>query len=298
VNSIPEVTIGLCVKNRENLVADAIESIARQDFPRDLTEIIVVDDGSTDKTLERIHTSLIKFNLKAKVISQNWKGLGPARNVVLRNSSCKYIIWLDSDMVLSKDFIRNQISFMEKNPDVAVAKGAYGMYSANIVSSLENLEFITTNSKKMRTIDPNALGTGGSIYRTSVLKSVGGFNEKIQGSGEDAEVEYRINKAGWKLDSTSAVFLEKRRSNWRSIWDEYYWHGKGSLQIITGKSETSRYKFFPPFAFLIECIRIVVAYKQVQRKIALLLPVYFVFKRTAWLLGLLHARFLSGSHSK
>lgn len=289
--SIVIVTIGLCVKNRENLVGDAIRSIAAQNFEQEQMETIVVDDGSTDRTLEVVHTELARLKLNAKVIIQEWMGLGPSRNVVLRGSKSKYIIWLDSDMILSKDFVSSQVNFMEKNPNVAVAKGSYGMYSASAVSVLENLEFITTNSSRMRQIDPNALGTGGSIYRTAALKAIGGFNDKIKGSGEDAEVEHRLSTAGWKLDTTSAVFFERRRSSLRSIWEEYYWHGKGSLQVIIGKSATTRYKFFPPYALAIECIRIVVAYKLVGRKVALLLPLYFLFKRTAWIIGLFHARF-------
>jgi glycosyltransferase involved in cell wall biosynthesis len=289
---LPIVTIGVCVRNRETLVGDALLSIAEQDFPHELMEIIVVDDGSTDSTLSVVDAQNRKLKLEAKIIHQEWKGLGYARNVVLNNSTAKYIIWVDSDMVLAEDFVRLQVGFMEENPNVGVAKGSYGMYRANVVSTLENIEFITTNSKWMRQVDPNALGTGGSIYRVEAIKKVGGFNKNIKGSGEDAEAEFRMGRAGWMLDTTSAVFFERRRSDWRSIWKEYFWHGKGSLQVVKGQSSTSRYKFFPPVAFTVECIRIVVAYKIVRRKVALLLPFHYVFKRTAWLAGLLHARFI------
>lgn len=291
IEKLPIVTIGIPVRNREDMVGDALESIAKQDFPSELMETIVVDDGSTDNTLPVVKAKNDKLKLGAKIIKQEWMGLGFSRNVVLNASSAKYIIWVDSDIVLAKDFVKLQVEFMEAHPEIAIAKGSYGMYRANVVSMLENLEFVTTNSKKMRNLDPNALGTGGSIYRTSALKAVGGFNEKIKGSGEDAEVEYRIKSANWKFDTTSAVFFERRRSNWRSIWEEYFWHGKGSLQILTGKTSTTRFKFFPPYALVIECVRIVVAYKEVQEKVALLLPFYFIFKRSAWLLGLVNAHF-------
>jgi glycosyltransferase involved in cell wall biosynthesis len=291
IRNLEKVTIGVCVKNSENMVKDAIESIAEQEFPKERLDIIFVDDGSTDKTLFEINDQIRRLRMHAKVFHQEWRGLGAARNVVVDNSSGEYIIWVDGDMQLSKKFIRAQVEFMEKNPDVGVAKGSYGMYLANIVSTLENIEFITTNSRRMRELDPNPLGTGGSIYRVEAIKEVGGFNDKFRGSGEDVDAEYRIQMAGWKLDLTPAVFFERRRSSWQSLWKEYLWHGKGGIGVVKGRNFTSPYKFLPPVAFFIESIRIVVAYKLTRRKVVLLLPLHYVFKRTAWLLGLLQAMF-------
>jgi glycosyltransferase involved in cell wall biosynthesis len=284
------VSIGICVRNRQELVGDAILSVAEQDYPKELIELIVVDDGSTDKTLSVVTSSTKNLQSPVKIIHQDWRGLGPSRNVVLNNSNSKYIIWVDSDMVLSKDFLSQQVKFMEEHDGVGIAKGSYGLYKANTVSMLENLEFITTNSSQMSKMDQNALGTGGSIYRTIALKEAAGFNDKIKGSGEDAEAEFRVRKAGWKLARTSAVFYELRRSSWRSIWDEYFWHGKGSMQFLRRETATSLFKFFPPAILFIECMRMNVAYKLTRKKTALLLPAFFVFKRTAWLLGLLNSR--------
>lgn len=291
--NLPIVTIGVCVKNCESFVENAIKSIAEQNFPNELMEIILVDDGSTDKTLEVVENQIQKMKLITKVISQEWKGLGMARNMVVNNSTGKYIIWVDGDMQLSRDFVRTQVEFMEKNSHVGIAKGSYGMYPANIVSTLENIEFVTTNCKQMRRLDPNPLGTGGSIYRVEAIKEVGRFKGSIKGSGEDADAEYRIRTAGWLLDTTSAVFFEIRRASWHSLWNEYLWHGKGGTGILKRKSFTSPYKLLPPVALLMESIRIVVAYKLTRRKIALLLPLHYVFKRAAWSAGLLQSLFHS-----
>jgi GT2 family glycosyltransferase len=210
---------------------------------------------------------------------------------VVNNATGKYIIWVDSDMQLSRDFVKMQTNFMEKNPNVGVAKGSYGLYDANLVSTLENLEFVTTNSERMRELDRNPLGTGGCIYRVKAINEVGGFNESITGSGEDADAEHRLKKKGWIFEQTNAIFFEMRRTTWQSLWEEYFWHGKGSLRITKGQTPTTLFKFLPPVAFFVECIRIVVAYKLTRRKIAILLPFHYAFKRTAWLAGLLHARF-------
>jgi glycosyltransferase involved in cell wall biosynthesis len=285
------VTIGVCVRNCENLLKGAIESISEQDFPSELAEAVFVDDGSTDGTLELIKSQIRRLKQRSEIIRQEWKGLGAARNAVVANSTGKYIIWVDGDMQLSSDFVRKQVDFMERNPRVAIAKGTYGMYQANLVSMLENIELATANSSYMRRLDPNPLGTGGSIYRVDAIKEVKGFDDSIKGSGEDAEIEHRIKAAGWLLDTTAAVFYEKRRSSWRSLWKEYFWHGKGGLVVIKGKTSTRTYKFLPPVALAIESLRIVEAYKLTRNKIVLLLPFHYAFKRTAWLAGSLSSLF-------
>jgi glycosyltransferase involved in cell wall biosynthesis len=166
MDKTPIVTIGIPVRNRETMVGDALESVAKQDFPHELMETIIVDDGSTDNTLSVVKDKNNKLQLGARIIAHSWMGLGFSRNAVLNNSKAKYIIWVDSDIVLAKDFVKLQVEFMEANPTIAIAKGSYGMYHTNTVSMLENIEFVSTNSKQMRSLDPNALGTGGSIYRS------------------------------------------------------------------------------------------------------------------------------------
>lgn len=289
-----KVTIGVCVKNCEDLVGDAIQSLIDQNFPHELLEIIFVDDGSEDKTLAIIESYASTMDILAKIFHQEWKGLGSARNVVVDNANGKYIVWVDGDMKLSRDFVRRQVEFMEKNVSVGIGKGIYGMYQADTVGVLENMEFMTTNlrSKVKRSFTP--MGTGGSIYRVKAIKQVGGFDENITGSGEDADAEYRIKKAGWLLDTTTAVFYERRRKTWKSLWNEYFWHGKGGRRILEkNKRLFDVYKLFPPAAITIELFRVCTAYKLTHKKIAILLPLHYTFKRTAWFLG-----FVSGLFAK
>lgn len=82
----PKVTIGICVRNCEVFIKEAIESVANQDFPHELMEIIVVDDGSEDKTLSIVLNLVSKVDIHVKVFHDRWIGLGPARNIVVENA--------------------------------------------------------------------------------------------------------------------------------------------------------------------------------------------------------------------
>jgi glycosyltransferase involved in cell wall biosynthesis len=298
VYNVLKVTIGVCVKDSESLIGEAIESIVKQDFPHELMEVVFVDDGSKDNTLSIIEGYVPKMGMLTKVFHQEWKGLGPARNVVVDNASGKYIIWVDGDMQLSRGFVRKQVEFMERNPSVGIGKGKYGMYKANLVSALENMEFVTTNLRRIGKTNLTPLGTGGSIYRVDAIRQVGGFDQSITGSGEDADAEYRVSAGGWLLDTTPAIFYEIRRKTWGALWSEYFWHGRGGARFVKrSKWFVDPYKLLPPVAFLIALFRFVTAYKLTRQKKAFLMPLHYTFKRTAWFFGFLSG-LISSSNSK
>ena len=283
------VTIGVCVKNCEAVIGDAISSVIHQDFPHELMEVIFVDDGSKDNTLLAIRGHLPKLDMQTKIFHHPWKGLGVTRNVVVDNARGKYIIWVDGDMLLHKDFVRKQVEFMEINPDVGIGKGKYDLTSqGNLVSDLENMEYAIANLRQKGKASSIPLGTGGSIYRVEAIRQAGGFDNKILGVGEDMDAEQRISNSGWLLAVTSAVFREKRRRTWKSLWDEYFWYGRGNSYLVANRNESfDARKLFFPLILKAELSRVVAAYKQTGRKAALLLPLNYSFKRIAWFFGLI-----------
>jgi glycosyltransferase involved in cell wall biosynthesis len=268
-----------------------------QDYPHELMEVIFVDDGSEDKTLSIINEYAAKMDMKVKIFHHNWHGLGFTRNVVVNNASGKYIIWVDGDMILPRNHVRYQVEFMEKNLEVGIGKARYGIYNTDSLAALlENLNAVIEfchNEPKPSTYKP--LGTGGSIYRVKTVQEIGGFNENIKGVGEDMDLEFEVRNAGWILAVTPALFYEIRRENWRDLWNEYFWHGRGGKFVFDQikKSPKVLYKMFPPLAILTLIAYSISAYKLVHRQIAFLLPFHWIFKRIAWLAGFVSSCFSS-----
>jgi glycosyltransferase involved in cell wall biosynthesis len=283
----PKVTIGVCVKNGASYIGDAINSIINQSFPLQLMEVVFVDDGSTDRTLPIIESYVPKMNIQVKIFHHQWKGLGYSRNVVINNANGEYIIWVDADMILPENFVTMQVEFMDKNSDVGIAKGRYGIQSTtSLVAYLQNIEDVVESLDCEQKPLYKPLGTGGSIYRVEAIRQVGGFDENIMGVGEDMDVEYRVRTSGWLLKTTTAEFYEKRRKKWKDLWNEYFWHGSGGRTIFNKVSPHSMlYKMFPPTIILIVVSRSCNAYKLVHKKVVFLLPLHWIFKRIAWCLG-------------
>jgi biofilm PGA synthesis N-glycosyltransferase PgaC len=288
--NLPLVTIGVCVRNAASTIREAIESIIAQDYPHELMEVIFVDDGSKDETLSIVKRYAAKMDMRVKIFHHEWRGLGYSRNIVVKNASGKYIIWVDGDMLLSKDFVKKLVRFMEKNPRVAIAKGAHGLlYTKSLVAFLENILFMIYDFEEKDGVLRRLPGTGSSIYRLETTKKVGGFDCNLQGVGEDQDIAYRIMLSGWLIKKVHAIFYERHRQTWMALWDEYYWWGEGMSDVLRRHPNLiDLYKMLPLAGFLTGVIYSVKAYKIIKKKVVFLLPFHFTFKFTAWCLGFLN----------
>lgn len=99
---MPRFSVIVPVYNVENFIEDALNSLKRQTFSD--FECIVVNDGSTDNSLERaeeVTTNDVRF----KIISIPNSGLSEARNTGIRNATGELIYYLDSDDIVAENFL-------------------------------------------------------------------------------------------------------------------------------------------------------------------------------------------------
>ena len=287
------VTIGICVRNGERTILNALKSLNAQKFPKDLLEIIIVDDGSTDNTLEIVRSFAENSDIQVKIYTQGWKGIASARNLVIREVKGKYIIWVDADMMLPEDYVIKLVEFMELHPNVGATRGQYGIIkSKKLVAMLENCRTINLWSPL-----PRLWGTGGAIYRVSALKEIGGFDERIKGAGEDIDVLIRLQKKGWVICSLDVKFYEHYKETWGELWKQYFWWGYGA-HFISHKHENfiNVISRLPIVAFIAGILRLLKIFKYESRLIYLLLPIHEVFKKTSWLMGFIIGHFDGYGH--
>jgi len=292
----PRVTIGVCVRNCAPTIRKTIESIIMQDYPHELMEVIFVDDGSTDDTLSIIKEYVSKIDLNVKIFHHEWKGLGPSRNVVVKNASGKYVVWVDGDIILPPNYVTNMVKFMEKNPNVAIAGGAYGMLNQkSLVAFFDNIEYVAYRLRS----GSNLPGTGGAIYLVKAIKDIGGFDEKIKGSGEDIDIAFRVKSAGWYVVRDKTTFYAYSKRTWTESWSHSVWHGFGAHYLKHKNPQVfSISKMTPFFAFVAGVIYGITAYKILKRKIVFLLPFYTTFKSFAWWFGFFKAHIKGYGHSR
>jgi glycosyltransferase involved in cell wall biosynthesis len=285
----PKVTIGLCAKDAENSLAWAIESVIHQDFPHESMEIVFVDDGSVDNTLKIMKFYASKMDIPARIFSGEWRGLGKARNTVINNAQGGYIIWLDSDEALEKSFVRKQVALMDAYPEAGIATAKYRLLpKMGLVLMLELVPHVVEYSRQDWKTPTKLPGTGAATYRVSAAKQIHGFDESLEGNGEDIEFASRIKQKGWQIIRGEAVFYEThgRLSTWGNLWKRYAIQGLNCRSLYRKNNKLfSLYRMNPIASFIAALYYSILGYQTTKRLTVILLPFHFSFKMTAWLYG-------------
>ena len=116
------VSVVIPAYNCEATVAAAVESCLAQTF--DDVEIIVVNDGSTDRTLDVLNG----FGPRIKLISQANGGVGAARNAGARVASGEYVAWMDSDDLAMPDRLGLQVGLLVSRPDINLVSSDFSAF--------------------------------------------------------------------------------------------------------------------------------------------------------------------------
>lgn len=294
-----KVTVGFCIRNCEDSIEEAYNSVINQDFSHELMELIFVDDASEDNTLALVNLLASKSLIPSRVYHSRWKGTGHARNIVLANAHGEYVVWVDGDMVLSQDYIRKLVELMDSNPELGIAKGKQSLEPlGNRLAILETYGRAASRMVDYRSKpDPSkALGTGGAIYRRETIQQVGGFDETLRLYGEDWDFELRARAAGWSLSDANVVFADYERKGitWSSLWRRYWLRGYHTHYFLhKNKGLIKHSKMNPPVSFFAGFVQSRVLFKKTKQKVVFLLPFEYLFKATAWYAGFLDSHLAS-----
>jgi glycosyltransferase involved in cell wall biosynthesis len=285
----PKVTIGICGKNCQDTVQDALKSVVKQDYPHESMEIVFVDDGSQDNTVVVVKDYLSQTNMDQRVFCDEWRGIGKARNTVIQNARGDYIVWVDADEVLTTSFVREQIEKMEQNPKAGIVTGRMSILdNENLVLALELIPIVVEYSRQDWQQEAKLPGTGGATYRVVATKQVGGFDEELSELGEDIEIASRIRKAGWSIIRGSAIFFERhgKISGLTGLLRRNFRQGIQSRKLYRKTGEFFSLTRMNPFASVVAGILYAVeGYKLTRRKTVFLLPYHFALKMVAWFYG-------------
>lgn len=194
---MPLVSIIMACHNQERYVHDAITSALGQTYTD--FELIFVDDHSTDKSLHFANI-LMGTDSRLHVFSSPCQlGAGAARNFAIKHARGEWIAVLDADDVFFKDKLEKQISAVHRHPNkesvVLVGSGVIHINSDG--KRLSTYQYPTDSLKlKERLVRMQAFPAHSSLlYRSSVLRKVGGFNN-IFLRAQDYDLWLRLCKEG------------------------------------------------------------------------------------------------------
>lgn len=116
------VSIIIPVYNREKMIVDAIRSCLKQDYQN--IEIVVVNDGSTDKTLENVENLRENYS-NILVVNQENQGVAKARIVGLKHANGECVMFLDSDDLLSRNYVSSLVETLQESKTKVVLARRY-----------------------------------------------------------------------------------------------------------------------------------------------------------------------------
>jgi glycosyltransferase involved in cell wall biosynthesis len=287
------VTLGLCVKNSERTIQGLINSIINQNYSTILVQAIVVDGCSKDNTLSTVAKMAASENYDLTFYSDEGKGLGAARQIVVDKSKSKYIVFADGDVELSENFITEDVKFMQAHPDVGVA------FAKTVFRSNPKDSFVSTVTALFNYAEETSRGAGATIFRTAAIRAAGGFDTRIRGAAEDVDLIARIQAKGWKISvNKDAQFFHKYRENFREFWQEQAWFGYGSHYFNhKNKNVNPIWRNLPLgyFFFTIRTAR--KAFMMTFLKASFLIPVQMTLGNLSWWLGFLRAHMDGYGHN-
>ncbi|MEN8075336.1 glycosyltransferase [Clostridioides difficile] len=191
-----EITILIAAYNEESGIYDTLSKIKQQDYAG-IINTIVINNNSSDNTVNEVYRAAKELNLKnIKCIDEPNPGKFNALNTGLNLTNTKYVITLDADTLLHSKAIRHLVSRINSAPsDISAVAGSVLVRNSrdNLLAKIQEWDYFLSimSIKRMQGLFQGTLVAQGafSIYKTEIVKSLGGWSDAI---GEDIVLTWQM----------------------------------------------------------------------------------------------------------
>ncbi len=195
----PKVTIMVPACNEEGCLAKTLNSLLALRYPKDKLQIIVIDDGSTDNTLETAR-SFEKDGVL--VLTKPNGGKGTALNMGLKHAAGEFVACLDADSVVEPDVLKKMLGHFRKKSVMAVTPSLKCTTPKTIWQRIQVIEFLLgVYLRKVFAYLGSIHVTPGplTIFRKEFFDRHGGYDETT--CTEDIEISLRIQSLGYEIEN-------------------------------------------------------------------------------------------------
>jgi cellulose synthase/poly-beta-1,6-N-acetylglucosamine synthase-like glycosyltransferase len=241
ISSCPGVSIIIPTFNGEAGIGSSIESVLNLDYPADKLELVVVNDGSTDRT-ERIVSEIISHNptRNIRLVTQKNQGKAAALNTGIGCSVGEFFACMDDDSLVDKDALKRMVqAFLDYGDGLAVVTPAMKVFKpGNLLQRLQSLEYVSSImvNRILSGFDSVYVAPGPfSLYNRKIMKHVGEFD--TDSIAEDQEIAYRIQKFNYAIKQCPDAFVYTvSPANIRALYRQRNrWYKGGYANLIKYK---------------------------------------------------------------
>ncbi len=198
----PEITIAIPAFNEEKTLSKTLDSLRALNYPQNHLKVIVVDDGSVDRTAAIAYTYQQKYSqFHLRVLRTKNQGKSKAINTALAQTTTPFFALLDADTRVSAGALSALVQEIFDTQAAAVISVVKVDNPQNMYERLQHVEYTLSNlfRRLMGVVDTLFLTHGGfCLFRTAVLKKVHGFSE-ASGNTEDLELGLRLKSRKYHI---------------------------------------------------------------------------------------------------
>ena len=234
----PSATVLIPAHNEETVIVQTVQSVLMSDL-HDI-RVIVVDDGSSDRTLELLQSNFGE-NDCVQIIHQVNRGKAAALNNAMSHATTDFVVTIDADTEIEPDAIRKLLRHFSDPKVGAVAGNVKVGNRSRWLTRWQALEYITSQNMEKRAFDllncitvvPGALGA----WRREAIEAVGGITADTV--AEDADLTIAIRRLGWRVtyDEEAIAWTEAPETPGQLIRQRFRWTF-GTLQSFWKHSDT------------------------------------------------------------
>jgi glycosyltransferase involved in cell wall biosynthesis len=260
-----KASIVIPVLNEDKFIENCVESIIKNNNDLENMEILIVDGGSTDNTIEIVERISSKYNF-IRLLHNPIKITPSALNIAIKDSCGKFIVRLDAHAEYSQNYVNKCIEILETSDDSIANVGGYietkpsnhSLFSKAISLCLSSIfgvglsKFRILRPKKRKYVDTVPFG----CFRRNLFEEIGFFNEK-EPRNEDLEFNKRILNNGKKIildPEISSTYYS--RSGLTKLFLQQFDNGKIVTNKFRGKESFHKPRHFIPFLFFLYLISV------------------------------------------
>ena len=255
VSRLPLVSIVMPIRNEADHIERALDAIDAQAYPPEQIEILVVDGGSTDGTLEALRVRAGRDD-RIRVLGGPGINTPLAMNVGIEASSAPFIAKVDGHGWINEEFLRTAVGSLTSDeglgcvggriePDAVTAvEQAIGYARFSVLGVGAGVYTLAEHPQLTDTVQCG-------VYRRVALEEAGGFDPALP-FGEDEEANYRLRSAGWRILMDPAMrFVYRVRPSIAALFRQYFRYGRARVAVVRKHPGFFRPKHAVPAAVVV-----------------------------------------------
>lgn len=253
------------VRNRPAEIRRCVTSVYASKFPSNQYEVLVVDNGSTDRTLREAQRA------GARTLSVPEPNRSEARNAGARVARGRWLAFTDSDCEVDEGWLAALAKAVGEAEAAENASKKVGAIAGTIESGapetpieayiafrqwIDQEKFLTPGRK----FSPPFAATANLAIRKDVFEEVGGFDPALANAGQDADWCWRMQRAGWTIDrAPGACVTHYHRATLKDAVRQAHRYGRGNAALFAKHREEWSARVWIDPGFLLWSLRALAA---------------------------------------